>query len=195
MLFVKALWVALRQHILGQWGSDDGSRILCETARRGRQRHFGVVDIAPVDGIDLRKIRITRCIGMIGLIESEKPPRHGCARFQDDWWRLHCYASDFMLQATAGQAVSEVEVDLVDIAIGRTEELHRIGRKGFRAVEAAMHDPWMLASLRDVLAAHDNGSEARVPSNVMVDVLRSVGFVVGEESAGAEADVLHENGV
>ena len=58
-----------------------------------------------------------------------------------------------------------------------------------------MRNPGIPALLREVLPAHDHWSVEEVPRDMMVDILRGVGFVVHEEATVAEADVLDENGV
>ncbi len=100
-----------------------------------------------------------------------------------------------MLKPNAGKIICALEAACLAVAIGRTEELHRIGGESVRAVEAAVDDPWVLSVLCQVLPAHDNGPEAWVLHDVMIDILRRVRFVVGEETAWAETDVLHENHV
>ena len=56
-----------------------------------------------------------------------------------------------------------------------------------------MRNPGVQAALREVLPAHDHLSVNGVPRDMVVDILRSVGFVVHQEATVAEADVLDEN--
>ncbi len=98
-----------------------------------------------------------------------------------------------MLEARAGQAGTCV--DRAAVAVAGAEELHRVGGEGGGAVEAAVGDPRVGLVLREVLPAHHHRPAERVPGEVVVDVLRGVGLVVGDEAAAAEADVLHERRV
>ncbi len=75
----------------------------------------------------------------------------------------------------------------IGIAITRTEHLHRVGRERARAIETAMHYPWMFATLCKVLPAHHDGSAARMAGDVVVDVLRRVRLVVRDECASAKS--------
>src|SRR5437773_7521117 len=98
-----------------------------------------------------------------------------------------------MLQSASGNACSESEIDVIRIAMTRTEQLHRVGREPARAIETAVHYPRMFVILCEVLTAHDDGPAARVAGDVVVDILRRVRFIVGDEDASAESQVLHED--
>src|SRR5208282_740528 len=56
-------------------------------------------------------------------------------------------------------------------------------------------NPGVQAALREVLPAHDHLSVNGVRRDMVVDILRGVGFVVHQEATVAEADVLVENRV
>jgi len=101
-----------------------------------------------------------------------------------------------MLQSAIGEARPGSEIaNAMAIAMTRTEQLHRVGGECARAIEAAVHHPRVLAVLSEILAAHDDGSAARMAGDVVINVLRRVRLVVGDEGAGAESQVLHEDGI
>ena len=100
-----------------------------------------------------------------------------------------------MLQSAIGKPRSERESDAIGIAMTRTEQLHRVGRERARAIETAVDHPRMLAVLREVLAAHHDGPVTRIVGDVVVDILRRVRLVVGDEGTDAQSQVLHEDGI
>ena len=63
------------------------------------------------------------------------------------------------------------------------------------AFETAMRGPGICAALRQILPAHQDVVQARMLSNVMVEILAGVGLVVHQEAPIAETKVLDENGV
>src|SRR5439155_17969804 len=100
-----------------------------------------------------------------------------------------------MLQSLVRKVPSRCEAGTFLIAMTRTEQLHGVGRERARAIETAVDYPRMLAVLTEVLAAHDDRPAARMAGDVVVDVLRRVRLVVGDEGTGAESQVLHEDGI
>ena len=130
---------------------------------------------------------------MVRRVESEKAPGGACARLERDRDRLDRRACRFMLQSPIGKTRSIRGTDTIAIAMPWTEHLHRVGRERTRAFETAMDHPRMLPVLGEVLAAHHDRTEARVAGDVVVDVLRRVRLVVGDEGADAESQILHED--
>lgn len=71
------------------------------------------------------------------------------------------------------------------------DELDRIGGKGRGSFEATLCQPWYVAAaLLEVLAVHDYRAEALVRRDVVVDILRGVGFAIHQKPAVAEPDIL-----
>lgn len=100
-----------------------------------------------------------------------------------------------MLHPSARQVCARDVANAVGVPVGRAEELQRVGGEGGSAVEATEGDPRMLAALCLVLPTHDDGSQARIGGDVMIDILRDVSLVVHEEAAPAEAQVLDQDRV
>ena len=98
-----------------------------------------------------------------------------------------------MLQPPVGKTRSERRPERGGITVPRAERLHRIGRERGRTLEASVHHPRVAAVLSEVLPTHDDRAESRAPYDVVVDVLRGVCLVAGNERAQAEAEVLQED--
>ncbi len=130
---------------------------------------------------------------MIGHIKAEEAPGRASARRQRGWRGLDRGTSELVLQPRVRQACSKCKAKRISVAEGGAEELHPIGRKATRAVKASVRNPGVQAALREVLPAHDHLSVNGVPRDMVVDILRGVGFVVHQEATVAEADVLDEN--
>ena len=128
---------------------------------------------------------------MVGLEQTEERPCRLTARLESDGRRLDHRAGDLVLEALARQV--EPWVDLGGVPVLRPEQLQRVGGEAGGARKAAVRDPRVPAALRQILPAHHHRSAARVVSDVVVDVLRRVGFVAHEEAAIAQADVLHQD--
>ena len=55
-----------------------------------------------------------------------------------------------------------------------------------------MHDPRPASALRQILPAHDHRTRRFVLSDMVIDILRDIGFVVGKEAAIAKTEILDE---
>jgi hypothetical protein len=60
--------------------------------------------------------------------------------------------------------------------VGRTHKLPEIARKRGSPFETAVRNPWMGATLRQILTAHRYEPDAGMASNKMVDILAGIGL-------------------
>ena len=58
-----------------------------------------------------------------------------------------------------------------------------------------MRSPGICPALRQILPAHQNVVQARMPRDIMIEILTGVGFVVHQEAPLAEAKILDEDRV
>ena len=96
----------------------------------------------------------------------------------------------------ARQVGPERKGDLRRIAMGRAEQLERIGRETGRPLGAPLGEPGMPAILCQILSAR----LSTVPSTAcrrraVVDILRSIGLVVHQEAAWAQSQILRQHRV
>src|SRR5262249_45965177 len=68
--------------------------------------------------------------------------------------------------------------------------LHRVSGEGGGTLKTSLPDPWIGTALSKVLPAHDDRTDGAVAGDMMIDILRSIGLVVHEEAAFAEAQIL-----
>ena len=192
-LFVLSLRVASRKILCTNWVSHCWRSILHQGPYRRRQNGVDRALIRPCHGINPREVGIVRRVGVIGIVEAKEPPCRTRAGRQRGRGGLDSGAGNFTLEPFARQANAESEADRIAVAKERPKELHPVGRKAARAIQAAMDGPRMASILRQVLPAHDDGSATRVAGNMVVDVLRGEGLIIHHKAAVAEAKVLDEN--
>lgn len=132
---------------------------------------------------------------MIGNKQAEKGgTARGCGRKRHRW-RLKCRAGDFVLAPFARQGHPKGGHEL-SVRPAAIDELDRIGGKGRGSFEATLCQPWYVAAaLLEVLAVHDYRAEALVRRDVVVDILRGVGFAIHQKPAVAEPDILEQHDV
>ena len=191
-LLVRAVRIPLGDRGVVEWPARDGCRVLQQAAHRraGRRRTRHEIAQGLPRPLDSLEIGVARRFGMVGLVETEERPCRLSAGLQRGGRRLDHRTGDFVLEAFARQI--GLGVDPACVPIRRAEQLHRIGGEGGGAIEAAVRDPRVQGALGEVLPAHHHRPAARMPGDMVVDVLRHIRLVAHDEAAGAEADVLHE---
>ncbi len=176
----RQCWRALEQAVPGR--------------RQGDRRLVGPIP-SRRQTIDPGQIAGPGSARMIRIEQAEERPAGGPVRRQGLRAALNHRAGGFMLQPLVRQIGERRQTGLAGCAIGRSEQLHRIGGIGGSAVQAAMQDQRMPAVLGHGLPAHDDRPEPRMGRAMVVEILRGEGLVGHQEAAIAEPDVLHQDGI
>src|ERR1700730_6159248 len=146
-LLVEPVRVALREAVNADRFGRGRRSILQDAPDRLGEGNVRAVLTIPGDRVDPREVAVVRGLGMILLIEAEELPCRAGARRQPGGERLDRGACELMLEPLAWQARAEREGESIAGAKGRAEQLHPVGRKAARAVEASMDNPRIPSAL------------------------------------------------
>ena len=191
-LDLPAVGIAPVDLVRVQLQGDRRGGVLHQAADRGAGRGDGGI---PVGGGSLdpgQKVQIGLARGgrVVGDMEAEEGQARPRAGVQPQRPGLDRGAGDLVLQPCAGQVTG---LDPPGRPEPRPHHLQRIRGEGRRAVEAALRHPGVAGGLRQVLPAHHHRAEAVVPGDMVVDVLRDIGFVVHHEAAVAQPQILDQH--
>src|SRR5271165_787433 len=93
------------------------------------------------------------------------------------------------------QARPERTHELIGVTVGGPHHLAEISGEACSAFETPVRCPGIYAALRQILPTRQHVVQARMPRNMMIEILTGVGFVVHHEAPIAETKVLDEDGV